>query len=133
MGKILRAACECGYETSALVGSGREEHGLVFVFPHYCSDCDQVVCADILASQVCCPLCGGSSLTIYGTQRPSNAPKKAWFQTLFGKKTVEVDVPQVVSMDCYNSDTTFEISEQGHFCPGCGQKTLQFEVEALID
>lgn len=132
MGKILKAACQCGYETSVMVGSGREQHGIVFEFPHCCLDCNETVSVDILSRKSVCPSCGGTSLKVYGTQKPSTPPKKSWFQTMFEKNS-SPEVPQVVSADCYNIEMTFEIADQGHYCPKCKKQTLLFTLEWLVD
>ena len=131
MGKLLKAECSCGYETSVTVGSGREQHGKVFEFPHLCTKCNEAVTADLLQQQVTCPLCKGNGLKIYGTQERDSAKKKYWFHKLFGGE--DEPLPTVVSEYCYNLETTFEINECDHFCPKCKAQTLQFSTEALFD
>lgn len=132
MGKVLKAECACGYENSVLVGSGREQHGQVYEFPHYCANCNEAVSVDLLGQKVTCPLCHGTALTIYGTQKRRIMQKKPWFQTLFGGKA-DRELPTVVSDYCYNLDTTFEIEKGGHFCPKCKEQRLHFSLEWMID
>lgn len=132
MGKLLKAECSCGYETSVAIGSGRELHGKVFEFPHLCATCNETVTADLLQPPVTCPLCNGEGLKIYGTQQRDSAKKKSWFQKLLGGNEDE-PAQTVVSVYCYNLETTFEINDCGHFCPKCKAQTLQFSTEALFD
>lgn len=132
MGKLLKAECSCGYETSVAVGSGREQYGKIFEFPHLCTKCSEAVTADLLQPQVTCPLCNSSNLKIYGTQEHDSAKKKSWFQKLFGGTKSE-PLPTVVSMYCYSIETTFEIEDRGHFCPKCKEQTLRFSIEAMFD
>ena len=131
MGKLLKAECSCGYETSVAVGSGREQYGTVFEFPHLCTKCNETVTADLLQPQAICPLCKGDSLKIYGTQERDYAKKKSLFQKLFGHK--DDALPTVVSEYCFNLETTFEINDCGHVCPKCKAQTLRFSTEALFD
>lgn len=132
MGKLLKAECCCGYETSVMVGSGREGHGKVFEFPHHCTECNEAVTADLLQPQVTCPLCNGNSLKIFGTQERDNAKKKPWFLKVF--EGGEKEQPRIIaSAYCYNIETTFEINDRDHFCPKCKRQTLQFSLEALLD
>jgi len=134
MGKLLAGECSCGYQASVVVGSGRELHGTVFEFPHCCSDCNEAVSADLLKPRLSCPLCNGTSLTLYGTRNTKTIHKKSWFQTFTGKaKPVEPYVPTVASDYCYNLDATFAIADIGHACPKCRRQTLRFSLEALFD
>lgn len=49
------------------------------------------------------------------------------------EKNSSPEVPQVVSADCYNIEMTFEIADQGHYCPKCKKQTLLFTLEWLVD
>lgn len=131
MGKLLKAECSCGYETSVAVGSGRELYGTVFEFPHLCPKCNEAVTADLLQPLVTCPVCKGDSLKIYGTQERDDAKKKSLFQKLFGHK--DEALPTVVSEYCFNLEATFEINDCGHVCPKCKTQSLRFSTEALFD
>lgn len=131
MGKLLNAECPCGYRTSVAVGSGREQHGKVFEFPHHCARCSETVTADLLQPRVFCPGCNGTALKIYGTQEQDGAKKKSWFQKLFSGSGEPVTT--VVSEYCYHLETTFEIEDRVHFCPKCKEQTLKFTVEAMFD
>lgn len=131
MGKLLNAECSCGYKTTVAVGSGREQYGTVFEFPHLCANCDETVTADLLQAQVTCPLCSGIDLKIYGTKEHDGAKKKSWFQKLFAGS--DQPVSTLVSEYCYNIETTFEIEDRGHYCPKCKKPALRFSVEAMFD
>jgi Zn finger protein HypA/HybF involved in hydrogenase expression len=126
MGKLLAAECPCGYQSSVVVGSGRELHGEIFEFPHYCSECNEAVSVDLLKPRLVCPLCNAISLTLYGTRKNKTIHKKSWFQTFGGKaEPVEPYMPIVASDYCLNLDTTFEIAGTDHTCPKCKNQTLR--------
>jgi len=141
MGTTLEARCRCGYIESAMVASGRREHGKVFYYPHACEDCQSVVSVDILKSPMACPKCGGSNITSYGVEI-KELPFGRWnlFKSwLSGDTKRHAEQKKAVyrktsdSSYCYRTHTTYVIPTDPATCPVCREKSLVFESILLFD
>ncbi len=65
MGSILKAECECGFESDHLyVGAGMADFEKVCYAPAFCGNCRKLVVADYVSGSPKCPECGGG-VTFY--------------------------------------------------------------------
>ncbi len=122
MGNKLSAACSCGYSAHAIIGSSRGHHGRVFMYPHHCKACPDLVNADLLFQPVLCPHCRSYPLTRYGRAVKATAEAE-------GKASESI----VDTSYCYNLKTEFQLPVTGNPCPMCGQSSLTFQVQQLFD
>lgn len=137
MGSSLQAVCPCGYEARAAIACSRVDHGRVFMFPHACRACGELVNVDLLADSATCPKCSSTQLTRFGVAEPNRkkSVRRNWFHKLFLPKTPRepeagmqpVAQNSVSSTYCYNLRTTFHLLAEGNQCPKCNQPTLTFE------
>ncbi len=141
MGTTLEARCKCGYVESAMVASGRRDHGKVFFYPHACDDCSAMVSIDILKSPVVCPTCGSSNVKSYGVaikELPFGRWNrfKAWLsgdKKRHAEQKAAVHRKTIDSSYCYRTHTTYVIPTDPATCPACKEKSLVFESTVLFD
>jgi|GEM_PF-986184 len=126
MGTSYAANCKCGYEGSAVVGSGRAHHGKVFKYPHACDHCLAVVSIDMLSGDLACPKCGNPNVKAYDT--PIEKPKKRFF--FWQKKIVK---PWAAESNCYVLKKTFALPLGPCYCPCCQAPSLRFTISMLFD
>lgn len=137
MGASIKAFCPCGYQARAAVASSGADHGRVFMFPHACSTCGELVNVDLLAVSFVCPKCSGTRLTPFGVAVPNKklASRWNWFpKSLIPKRRneSEAETPTIAetsvsSTNCYRLKTTFHLPAEGNQCPKCNQSNLKFE------
>ena len=136
MGNSLRAICDCGYEGRAVIGSTRHDHGRVFMYPHRCGPCGELVNVDLLGQSAACLFCAGDNITRYGS-RTSSERKTAgqgWLQRLLAphprmdaKKPVEITCGEAHLTYCHSLQSEFHLPATGNTCPKCGQSCLTFD------
>ena len=136
MGKSLRAVCDCGYEGCAVIGSTRHDHGLVFMYPHRCGSCGELVNVDLLGQSAACLFCAGDNITRYGsrTSSESKTAGQGWLQRLLAphprmcaEKPVETTDAEADVTYCHSLQSEFHLPATGNTCPKCGQSCLTFD------
>lgn len=141
MGTVLSASCICGYSATASTASSRREHGKVFMYPHLCAGCSEVVSVDLLAVQQLCPKCGSSAVTRYGVAIkempygwwPRLVARITGAQRRHDEQTKKLMSSAAENSYCYRHHTTYGISTGPSVCPKCGQQGLHFQQTALFD
>lgn len=136
MGSGLQAICSCGYESRAVIGSTKHDHGRVFVYPHRCDACRSLVNVDLLKQPAKCPVCSSDKISRYGWCKPDR-PKgtiRSWLQRLFDPQAQEAapsglcDPVRVMSATySFALRSDFLLYAEGNECPQCGQYDLSFE------
>lgn len=65
MGSMVKARCDCGYDEKFPIGGGMENFELLCLFPCLCRRCSRIVPANLLESQVACPVCKSHEIVPY--------------------------------------------------------------------
>ena len=66
MGSIVKAICECGFETEEMyLGGGMSNHTTMNIFPHYCKDCKSLFQANMYDDTIVCINCKSSNTVLY--------------------------------------------------------------------
>jgi DNA-directed RNA polymerase subunit RPC12/RpoP len=110
MGTEVMAHCECGLDTTIMIGAGFADFPYVCLFPASCGNCKQVVQANLAEDPVRCPECCSTELSSY-------------------------DKPALSKGDSTQTITRWgdHILTDGHYqCPACGDMTLRFTESGLL-
>lgn len=104
MGQVTDAFCrQCGYRSEVVIGGTMESFAKHSVWPAFCKSCDEMVAINTRSDPIVCLKCNTRDVSRYG------------YPTLSDNSG-----PIVVTCE---SDT---LRADGHFCPGCRQRTLAF-------
>ncbi len=107
MGGIIKATCQCGFQTEFMGGSGKDNFDEVCHAPALCSSCSELIVANYMNEASACEKCG-KPLIFY------NEPK----------------LQENSSNDLNNSpdqrDPIFILPSEKCLCPKCNKKELQF-------
>lgn len=136
MGIFLSAICSCSYSETVAIGSNMHKHGKVFLFPHFCNHCVNVVSKDIYFSKTLCPLCDNDEIFSYtattNTLKPSsffNYFSSSFLQYFGFHKITDVEV----EIYAFRFDRKFTLLNSFHYCPKCKKNSLKFSGSALFD
>lgn len=117
MGTIIKASCECGYETNNMyLGGGMTNHTTVSMFPNYCKDCKSLFQANMFDENIVCQQCRSIDTV------PYNNPSL-------------VKDLSITSFD-WNSGTKnspLKLSRENSFCPNCEKYSLKFVSTGMWD
>lgn len=136
MGQELVGKCVCGLEKEVYVGSGRQDHGKKFNFPHYCNSCHSLITVDILQKKYSCTDCGSSDIHSYAALTktiPSDSEQNSWPDAHLAKlgfhkrKLVEDETY------CATLDKDFVLFRFKNHCPVCNLNSLTFTISADYD
>lgn len=141
MASLLSCRCACGYDGEAWVAASRSGHGKHFRWPFSCRGCEQVVSVDVYADPAHCPECQSPKITRYGLFIPD--PPTGKIARILDAVTATRRGYKKQLASLYNSrvemayagrdNVTYGLPRQKYECPGCGDFTLTFELEALVD
>lgn len=141
MGSLLSCKCSCGYKAEAWVATSRAGHGKYFRWPFLCSGCKQVVSVDVYAYPEHCPECQSSKITRYGLLIP-DPPAGGVARILdaitaarrrYKRQMVRLYDSRVEMAFAGRDNVTYGLPRQDYECPRCGDLTLTFKLEALVD
>lgn len=65
LGAEVNAYCECGYQSTSLIGGGMANFHTTCYFPALCTVCNKLVQVNLLAKRVRCHKCRSSKVTPY--------------------------------------------------------------------
>ncbi len=129
MGTELTGECECGYTNKVNIASGRDEHGKVFYFPHYCNSCDKLTSADLLTNFPSCNHCASTEIYSYA----------ALTKTLPYNKILNIIPNKLLNLAGFHKSElvheekycppikkTISILHGNHYCPRCKEKSMRF-------
>jgi len=110
MGSIIRAVCECGYDSGDIYqGGGFLNFMKEDIEPAYCRKCKKLVIANHMLKHPKCPDCKGK-IVFYDNQELWSEDSKLGY--CWGNVVIPFD-------KC--------------FCPQCGKKTMKFQDVGLWD
>ncbi len=104
MGGIIKAGCECGFETDFMGGSGSEDFETVCKAPALCLNCKKFIVENYMDKNAVCPDCKGN--------------------------IIYYDDPDLQDTDDAqpSTDTTiFILPDVKCLCPECGKKQMTFK------
>jgi len=64
-GDIVTAKCECGFEQTLALGSGKANYKTVFYFPYYCTECSEMEVMNSFSENRCCDKCNSGNVIPY--------------------------------------------------------------------
>jgi len=116
LGSQVTAKCQCGLDTSILIGGGMLNFMTTCYFPCLCGQCCNVVQVNLLVKQRWCPQCKSMKVIPYDDPMLSE---------LAGKHTV-------VSWNMGEKlGRVLKLTDGNYRCPQCGRMTLRFEDSGL--
>lgn len=116
LGSQVTAKCQCGVDTTIMIGGGMLNFMTTCYFPCLCEHCRTVVQVNLLAEQRWCPQCKSTKAI------PYDDPTLSEFA---GEHTV-------VSWNMKEKlGRVLELTDGNYRCPQCGRMTLRFEDSGL--
>ena len=116
MGLEVTAKCQCGVDTSVLIGGGLSDFMTVCYFPCLCESCRAVVAVNLLAKQRQCPECKSSKVIPYDDQTLSECAG----ENVVADWNMEEELGR-----------TLKLTDGNYKCPRCEQMTLRFADSGL--
>ena len=116
MGSSVKAACECGYSSEAMIGGGMMNFMTTCLFPAICSDCHELVEVNLLAERQTCEACESERVQAYDQEQ------------LLGELGSEV----VVDWHHAEKGLAVALTDGRYLCPKCGQFKLRFEEGGIL-
>lgn len=128
MGTIIKAICECGFETRDMYlgggmsgyivpyGVGMSNHTAVCSFPNYCNSCKSLFVGNMLNDKIICTECKSKDTVPYNDSSLVKDLSKTSFE--------------------WNSSTKYgqlNLSKENSFCPKCENYSLEFRFVGMWD
>lgn len=117
MGSQVKATCQCGYETSILIGGGLKNHTTTCYFPCLCDNCHNIVQVNLLAETTSCPQCQAPNPIPYDDTR--------LIGSLGNRKVDQWNVQARLGRELILTDGKYR-------CPKCGGMSLEFVGPTLL-
>ena len=115
MGNIIKAVCECGFESGDIfAGGGFLNFQTIFSAPTICLNCNRFLVKNYMKKYSKCPICR-KKVTFYNDPSVQIQINESY------KKSYDV-------FSCYVSDEKgeFRLPDTRYLCPKCGKMTLKF-------
>jgi len=116
MGSEVIATCQCGLNTSIMIGGGMFNFMTKCYFPCICERCHAVVPVNLLAKRKRCPQCRTTKVIPYDNPTLSDSQG----QCIVANWDMEEELGREL-----------KLTDANYRCPKCGQMTLHFEDSCL--
>ncbi len=112
MGSIIKAFCECGFESDDLyTGFGfRDVKMDRYLAPAICLDCNKILVKNYKKKYSKCPSCR----------------KKVIFYNDSRLQAESANSSQVHELSLFDDDKEFNLQKNTYLCPKCKKKTMRF-------
>ncbi|MDP6495537.1 MAG: hypothetical protein QGI09_09010 [Dehalococcoidia bacterium] len=119
MGRSVKARCECGLERSLAVGGSKQSFRTHYTFPCLCTQCRDVVSANLKEQPLACPTCGALDPIPYDSPELQGSQGESWVASCWMP-----DPPFERDMEIYGGE---------YKCPKCEKMTLRFAPGPCFD
>jgi len=116
MGSQVTATCQCGMDTSIMIGGGMRNFMTTCYFPCLCEHCRTVVQVNLLAKQKRCPQCKTTNVIPYDDPTLS--------ESAGGRTVASWNIQEQLGRKLNLTDGNYR-------CPQCDQMTLRFTDSGL--
>ncbi len=117
MGQMIRAKCNCGFQTDVMyLGGGMMNHTVSCIFPNYCKDCKSLFEANMYDKKIICNKCGSTNTVPYNNSQVV----KSLDDTVFDWSPVQMN-------------EELKLSKNNSLCPQCNEFALEFIFVGMWD
>jgi hypothetical protein len=111
MGSQVNASCECGFQSSSLIGGGMHNFMTTCYFPCLCERCCDIVQLNLLSKKLRCRKCRSTKIIPFDDVRLCETKGK--------EKVVEWNMMEMLGRKLVLTNGNYK-------CPKCGEMLLKF-------